>query len=226
MGWIIFLVNQPYQYNGKEQLLGGMYDYGARLYDPMIGRWTSVDPLAEKYVGISPFVYVADNPVVFIDPDGQEIKWADEYSEQVYNEYYSNASPEKQQELDILDNSTTVYNISVNSEHSGGVTQPGKNEGEIDVQVEDVGEYSVGILADELTHASQIENGELGFNKNGEIVAYDLQDEVDSKVAAIEALEVKGLKMQDTPTKQEGELSAKFGEMYDENNGNPSDKKN
>ncbi len=124
--------------------------------------------------------------------------------------------------MDALEASSTVYNISVSSEHSAGDTKPGKNAGEIDITVEDVGEYSVGILADELTHASQIENGELGYDEKGGVVAYDLQDEVDSKMAAIDALEVKGLKMQDTPTKKEGEISAKFGEMYDKNGGNLS----
>src|SRR5690554_3656749 len=66
--------NQPYKYNGKEfdDLLGlNMYDYGARHYDPATGRWGTPDPLMEKYYSISPYVYVANNPVNLIDPDGR-----------------------------------------------------------------------------------------------------------------------------------------------------------
>ncbi len=65
---------QPYKYNGKGlNRMHGMdfYDYGARWYDAAIGRWTAVDPLAEKYYDINPYVYCHDNPVGSIDPDGR-----------------------------------------------------------------------------------------------------------------------------------------------------------
>ena len=74
-----------YLYNGKEKqddLLGtgntalDWYDYGARFYDPQIGRWISFDPLATKYYSSSPYCYVADNPIMYIDPNGKEIKIA------------------------------------------------------------------------------------------------------------------------------------------------------
>ena len=51
---------------------GTSYDFGARVYDPRIGKWLSLDPLAEKYPGTSPFVFAANSPIVTMDPNGGE----------------------------------------------------------------------------------------------------------------------------------------------------------
>jgi RHS repeat-associated protein len=74
---------QPYKYNGKEFIeMNGYdtYDYGARGYYPAMGRFTSMDPLSEKYYSISPYAYCKGNPIRFIDPNGKEVIAMDENS--------------------------------------------------------------------------------------------------------------------------------------------------
>jgi RHS repeat-associated protein len=60
-----------YKYNGKEWSdVSGWYEYGFRYYDPVIGRFTGVDPIAEKFPDISGFNYASNNPVANIDLHG------------------------------------------------------------------------------------------------------------------------------------------------------------
>ena len=66
---------QPYKYNGKElDRMHGLdwYDYGARSYDPALGRFTAIDPLAEKYYKLNPYAYCGDDPINRADKDGNE----------------------------------------------------------------------------------------------------------------------------------------------------------
>ena len=51
----------------------GNFYYGARYYDPKISVWLSVDAMAYKYPGLSPYAFVANNPLIFFDPDGNDI---------------------------------------------------------------------------------------------------------------------------------------------------------
>ena len=62
-----------YKFNGKEQdCESGLYNYGARYYDPKISRWLSVDPLTDEMVSWSPYNYTFNNPVNYVDPDGRK----------------------------------------------------------------------------------------------------------------------------------------------------------
>jgi RHS repeat-associated protein len=66
----------PYRYNGKElEAMNGLneYDYGARRRETGIPVWTTVDPLAEKYYGVSPYAFCAGNPIYYVDPDGMKV---------------------------------------------------------------------------------------------------------------------------------------------------------
>lgn len=67
-----------YGFNGKEmdnevKGNGNSYDFGARIYDPRIGRWLSVDPYERLYVPISPYTFALNNPIKLVDADGNVV---------------------------------------------------------------------------------------------------------------------------------------------------------
>jgi RHS repeat-associated protein len=75
-----------FKFTGKERDTETGLDYfGARYYDQRIGRWISVDPLAEKYPAWSPYAYVLGNPLKFVDPNGL---WTDPVNKPTYRGWY------------------------------------------------------------------------------------------------------------------------------------------
>jgi RHS repeat-associated protein len=69
--------NYRYGFQGKEKDdelkgEGNSYDFGARIYDPRVGRWLSTDPLENKYPSMSPYNFTANNPILYVDPDGRD----------------------------------------------------------------------------------------------------------------------------------------------------------
>ena len=68
---------QPYKYIGKElDRTHGLdwYEHGARHYDPITGRWNTMDPMCEKYYDVSPYASCGDDPANAVDPDGKQVR--------------------------------------------------------------------------------------------------------------------------------------------------------
>jgi len=65
-----------YGFNGKERdnsTGAHNYDFGARIYEGRLGKWLAIDPKSAKYPFTSPFNFVLNSPVQFIDPNGEHI---------------------------------------------------------------------------------------------------------------------------------------------------------
>ncbi len=74
LGYVKQAPESKYRFNGKElqdENNLSMLDFGARMYDPQIGRWWSVDPSAEKFYDITPFRFGLNNPLRYNDPNGR-----------------------------------------------------------------------------------------------------------------------------------------------------------
>ena len=110
--------NQAYKYNGKEldQMHGvDWYDYGARMHDAALGRFTTMDPLAEKYYSVSPYAYCANSPFNNVDLDGKS--WYS-YNQDGKTIYEWNINIRSQEDLDkIRENAIYIGNT-----HSDGDT--------------------------------------------------------------------------------------------------------
>lgn len=86
---VLSRIEYNYKYNGKEfqdELGLNFYDYGARNYDPAIGRWMNIDPLAEIAEEDSPYAYAHNNPVIYVDPTGMSAtQYVDEDGNEILN---------------------------------------------------------------------------------------------------------------------------------------------
>ena len=98
------------------------YDYGARQYNPVTARWDRMDPLCEKYYGMSPYAYCANNPINAFDPDGKLIVFEKDASLMFKLSFLITVSILKKidcdKEYNILMNAPEIYTIHESSEVS------------------------------------------------------------------------------------------------------------
>ncbi|GAO27832.1 hypothetical protein JCM15548_14687 [Geofilum rubicundum JCM 15548] len=159
--------DNKYLYNGKElQDETGWYDYGARMYDPALGRFHTVDPLAFKYSALSPYCYVGNRPTVAIDPDGREIVIVGPNKAQTYNDLaIIYATPMGRQMIEALHNSSNVYKIGgggwfpTSSSYSPFWNRATYYQGDAEVRGNKYRSFEM--LGHELYHAYQDETGNI-----------------------------------------------------------------
>ncbi len=102
-----------YGFNGKEgddevYGEGNMYDIGARTFDPRIARWFQVDPKAREFASHSPYSGNGNNPILFIDPNGEQIFLP---KDGVYNQAFADAiSQITGYQIKLSETSTSVEN--------------------------------------------------------------------------------------------------------------------
>lgn len=104
-----------YLYNGKELENAfdlGWYDYGARFYDVELGRWHSIDPLAENYSSTTPYAYVLNSPINAIDPNGMSTDWVEDENKNIYWDENATSQETTKEGETYLGKAVVVFNGS------------------------------------------------------------------------------------------------------------------
>jgi RHS repeat-associated protein len=168
----------------RELLPGAVYDYGARFYDAQSGRFTTQDRYAEKYLSITPFQYAANNPLRFIDVNGDSIVYKNESTAKYIASFTSKTIAKKNGKVvenknynerfaeivQKLDDSKTIYEFSdaftpIKGAEQGQISTDGEKVSvEFGTPDESYGSKS-NLLFEETFHAYQVEKKSITINK-------------------------------------------------------------
>ena len=120
-----------------------MYDFGARLYDMIVPRFITIDPMAEKYPSISPYAYCAGNPIRYVDPTGMIVQMFGSATEEERNRVLADLQKLSNHKLSFVQqdngnwhltedsntrvgennfsNGTTLISDAINNEHTASI---------------------------------------------------------------------------------------------------------
>jgi RHS repeat-associated protein len=180
-------------------------DYGARMYDNQIGRWGVIDSKSEKYIRYSQFAFCGNNPISFFEINGDvfsEEDWddyikpftdnmnekevelrnllekTDKKGEKEKIQSQLNEINLQRAELAILIGSSQKYSFQIDKTLTGNVHgYIGYDFNEKNVVMSLRNDNDFGMMAHELKHAYQFENGGLGLVGMNEVILNDQQDE-------------------------------------------------
>jgi RHS repeat-associated protein len=159
-------------FSTKEKDEETLYSYfGARYYMSDISVWLSVDPMADKYPTMSPFMYCAGNPLKYIDPNGMEWDPSELTTEQQESwrksmDYACKTSPAFKKMFEHLENSETVYKVNIGETQDNAPAQFNSNTNTLTYR--DAESFlTSNAYIEEIFHAYQTDNNSL-YDRNKE----------------------------------------------------------
>ena len=192
-------MKSAHPFTGKEKdSETGYYYHGARYYDPTtVNSWTTVDPMLDKYLDISPYAYCAWNPMKYVDPDGRDVRLS-KTAQAIHNKYYNQKGSERYTELynKIANDHSVFFNVKEYGENelarkngANGIVYYSQVElsqyenGSFDIEWGEPNDAFGGtmehVLLEELFHAGQIIENDYSLSTT-------IKNEYDAKRFAVE----------------------------------------